>query len=304
VTPRLEERAGATVMTASLGGVDRGTFELADHFAGEVNHRERLFHEREREVIENHLIDQMAAHLHERLRDGAELVSGMNDEVETRPMSTGMKLRFKWEVDPELGDAGQRVRKLLDTSPSLWRPEQRDEVALFLRDRIDQARSDAPELPPSEQLERGLDYRLWHRFAIERYQDGRWVRLTRRTHGTSSGGEKAIALTVPQLAAASAHYLSARSDAPRLILLDEAFVGVDGDMRKKCMSLLVAFDLDVVMTSEREWGTYDTVPALSICQLATLPGIDAIHTTRWTWNGTNLKRESKGEGKSEAGTTS
>ena len=41
----------------------------------------------------------------------------------------------------------------------------------------------------------------------------------------------AVALTLPQFAAAAAHYRSAHPKAPRLILLDEVFVGVDSDMR-------------------------------------------------------------------------
>jgi hypothetical protein len=45
------------------------------------------------------------------------------------------------------------------------------------------------------------------------------------------------------------------------------------------------------MTSEREWGTYPTVPGLAIYQLATRPGIDAIGVTRWVWNGRELDSE-------------
>ena len=131
------------------------------------------------------------------------------------------------------------------------------------------------------------------RFSVERKQDGQWRRLTRRTHGTGSGGEKAVALTVPQFAAAAAHYDSADPRSPRLILLDEAFVGVDKDMRAKCMGLLAAFDLDFVMTSEREWGCYPTLPGLAIYQLAAHPQIDAVHLTRWIWNGHERTRDDR-----------
>jgi hypothetical protein len=120
---------------------------------------------------------------------------------------------------------------------------------------------------------------------VERQQDGVWRRLTRRTHGTGSGGEKAIALTIPQFAAAAAHYRTADPLAPRLILLDEAFVGIDKSMRAQCMGLLRAFDLDFVMTSEQEWGCYATLPGVAIYQLSTRPGIDAVGVTRWVWNG-------------------
>jgi len=51
------------------------------------------------------------------------------------------------------------------------------------------------------------------------------------------------------------------------------------------MGVLTQFDLDVIMTSEQEWGCYPTVPALAIYHLTTLPGLDAVGTTRWIWNG-------------------
>ncbi len=96
---------------------------------------------------------------------------------------------------------------------------------------------------------------------------------------------KAIALTVPQFAAAAAHYRTGHEHAPRMFLLDEAFAGVDAPIRSSCMGLLHTFDLDFMMTSEREWGCYATLPGLAIYQLATRPGIDAVGLTRWVWNG-------------------
>jgi hypothetical protein len=45
------------------------------------------------------------------------------------------------------------------------------------------------------------------------------------------------------------------------------------------------FDLDFMMTSEREWGCYQTLPGIAIYQLSTRPGIDAVGLTRWVWNG-------------------
>jgi hypothetical protein len=166
-----------------------------------------------------------------------------------------------------------------------WSPRDREIIGAFLQQRIQAIRAARPAGTWQDHLGEALDYRRWHRFSIERRQDGVWRRLTRRTHGTGSGGEKAIALTIPQFAAAAAHYRSADQYAPRLIMLDEAFVGVDSDMRSKCMGLLATFDLDFVMTSEREWGCYPTLPGLAIYQLASRPGVDAVGVTRFVWNG-------------------
>ena len=95
-----------------------------------------------------------------------------------------------------------------------------------------------------------------------------------------------LAASVPLFAAASSHYASAGNPhAPRLVMLDEAFAGVDDDSRAKCLGLLAAFDLDVVMTSEREWGCYSEVPGLAIAQLARIEGVAAVLVTRWEWDG-------------------
>ena len=201
------------------------------------------------------------------------------------PTSTGMKLRFTWHPRDDGPPGLSEARNRMLAHHAGWTPEQRQAVGAFLQQQIQRVREADDAGTWQQHLTAALDYRRWHAFSIERRQDGTWRRLTRRTHGTGSGGEKALALTVPQFAAAAAHYRSASDHAPRLIMLDEAFVGIDSDMRAKCMGLLDQFDLDVVMTSEREWGCYPTVPALAIAQLATRPGIDAVGVSRWLWNG-------------------
>jgi SbcC/RAD50-like, Walker B motif len=100
-----------------------------------------------------------------------------------------------------------------------------------------------------------------------------------------------LAASIPLFAAASSYYSSAASPhAPRLVLLDEAFAGVDDRARAKCLGLLAAFDLDVVMTSEREWGCYAEVPGLAIAQLSRIDGVAAVLVTRWEWDGTARTR--------------
>jgi hypothetical protein len=157
-------------------------------------------------------------------------------------------------------------------------------VSTFLRQQIEMVRASNESGTWHEHLSAAFDYRQWHRFAIERWQDGRWRPAT----GPASSGERVLTVTLPLFAAASAHYGSARVDAPRLIMLDEAFAGVDDDSRAKSMGLLSTFDLDFLMTSEREWGCYPTIQGLAIHQLARREGIDAVHISRWEWDGNRL----------------
>jgi uncharacterized protein YPO0396 len=139
-----------------------------------------------------------------------------------------------------------------------------------------------------DQLARALDYRRWHRFRVERLQDGQWRKLS----GPASSGERALGLTVPLFAAIASFYSQGSNpDAPRLMLLDEAFAGIDDAARAHCMGLIREFDLDFVITSEREWACYAELPGVSICQLQRREGIEAVFVSRWTWDGRAKRRE-------------
>jgi hypothetical protein len=48
------------------------------------------------------------------------------------------------------------------------------------------------------------------------------------------------------------------------------------------------------MTSEREWACYAELPGVSICQLQRREGIDAVHVSRWHWDGRARRLEGDG----------
>jgi uncharacterized protein (TIGR02680 family) len=283
-SPVSESHHDITIVTCPYQGQRRSMHELGRCLEDEVNQRRQLLAANEREFIENYLIGEIAHHLHHQIHSADTFVADMNAELDKHPMSTGMRLRFVWAPRSDGPPGLPEARRLLAQSQEILSPDDRNMLAGFLQARIREVDEEGEAMGWGERLERAVDYRRWHSFGVERHQAGRWQRLTKRTHGTGSGGEKAIALTIPQFAAAAAHYHNI-PHAPRLIMLDEAFVGIDSDMRAKCMDLLHQFDLDLVMTSEREWGCYPSVRGMAIYQLATRPGIDAIAVTRWVWNG-------------------
>ena len=278
-------REDVFVATAAFAGEVLAMDQLAQILLDDVTARQMLLDAKTRVILENHLLGGVSNHLRELLHGAEEQVRQMNIELECRPMSTGMKLRFVWRP-AEFAPSGMvEARGRLMQGDDDWSPAERQMLGRFLQQQIEAVFSDTEGASWQESLAEALDYRKWHWFGVERYQDGVWKRLTTRTYGTGSGGEKAVALTLPHFAAAAAFYRTADPLAPRLILLDEAFVGIDADMRAKCMGLIHVFDLDFMMTSEREWGCYPTLPGMAIYQLSTRPGIDAIGLTRWVWNG-------------------
>jgi uncharacterized protein (TIGR02680 family) len=245
---------------------------------------ERLLSDGERTIIDRHLVTEVSLQLQTLIENARTRTDEMNKEMADCATTLGIALRLVWEPVSEGLPAGlPNIRRLLLADHAAWSDDERSTVGRFLHQLIAEERIRNPAAPGTEQLLRALDYRRWHVFAADRRQNNRWERLTRKRYGTGSGGEKALMLTIPQMAAASSHYKTAAAHAPRFILLDEAFAGMDKPTRARCMGLLEAFDLDLLMTSEREWGAHATVSGIAIYQL--VADADAVAATRWIWNG-------------------
>jgi uncharacterized protein (TIGR02680 family) len=269
--------------------------QLGLRLAGEIAQRRELLTAGERKVLENHLQAEIASAVQKLLRDAERQVQSINDELKKRPTSTGVRFRLQWQTLPE-GAEGAPVgleaarSRLLNTSTDLWTAEDRRVVGEMLQQRIaaERSRADADQGGSLlEQLARALDYRRWHRFRVQRW-DGQWRPLS----GPASSGERALGLTVPLFAAVSSYYTQeSYAHAPRLVLLDEVFAGIDDAARAHCWALIREFDLDFVVTSEREWACSAELPGVAIAQLQRREGIDAVHVSRWTWDGHARRRD-------------
>ena len=269
--------------------------QLTARLDAEIAQRRELLTARERTLLENHLQAEIAAEVQRLLQAAERQVDAINKELHKRPTSTGVKFRLLWQPLPE-GAEGAPVgleaarKRLLNTSTDLWSAEDRRVVGEMLHQRIAAERLKADAIGGSllEQLAQALDYRRWHRFRVQRWQDGEWRPLS----GPASSGERALGLTVPLFAAVSSYYSQGGyAFAPRLVLLDEAFAGIDDAARAHCMGLIHEFDLDFVITSEREWACYAELPGVAICQLQRREGVDAVHVSRWTWDGRARRRD-------------
>lgn len=266
---------------------------LAMRLAEEIGQRSELLTANERAVLENHLQAEIAAEIQRLLQAAERQVDAINGELHKRPTSTGVRYRLLWQ--PLAEEEGAPVgldaarKRLLHTSADLWSADDRSVVGAMLQQRISAERERADSSGGKDgggtlldQLARALDYRHWHRFRVERWQEGHWRKLS----GPASSGERALGLTVPLFAAVASFYSQgSHALAPRLMLLDEAFAGIDDAARAHCMGLIREFDLDFVITSEREWACYAELPGVAICQLQRREGIDAVFVSRWTWDG-------------------
>ena len=252
-------------------------------FARRVDERAKdqgiLLEDRERKVLEDELLAALASQIHTRVVAARDLTRNMNADTRAKPMSSGISIGIRWaqsESDslvPKFATAAQGVREMMTdarrtASRLLERdqpgPERLAELRSVIRDMIRGYRAAHPRATYREALGAVLDYRSWHEFELVLVTPGEGEqRLTRARHSVMSGGEKSAAIHLPLFAAANALYSSAKPHCPRLIALDEAFVGIDERYKPDLFGLAVKFDLDLFMTGHDLWVTTATVPMIA-----------------------------------------
>ncbi|HEY2764614.1 MAG TPA: TIGR02680 family protein, partial [Pseudonocardiaceae bacterium] len=286
----LETDEDVQVFTAMVDGVRIGAAELLRILRDEAEQSRRDITDRERELFDQTLTGDTRRHLAARIRQAGGLVDAMNARLERVRTASRVAVRLVWQVAQDLPPGTKAARDLLLKDPVRLTEADRESLHRFFRDRIEQAKADDTAASWEQQLAQVFDYTTWHQFVVkvDRANGAGWQLLTRKLHGALSGGEKAIALHLPLFAAIAAHY-QAVPEAPRVILLDEVFVGVDSNNRGQVFELLSALDLDLMLTSDHEWCTYQELSGIAVHQLITGgDGDDAVTTARFVWNGHDL----------------
>ena len=287
----LETDQDVQVFRATVDGIRVGAAELLRTVTAERDRSHSDITAAERELFDKTLTGNTRRHLAARIRQANELVDAMNARLERVRTASNVSVRLVWQVDPTLPAGTREARSLLLKDPVRLTDHDRDALHRFFRDRIEEAKAANTATSWEQQLAQVFDYTAWHQFVvkIDRGSGHGWQLLTKKLHGALSGGEKAIALHLPLFAAVAAHYETVRS-APRLILLDEVFVGVDAINRGQVFDLLSTLDLDLVLTSDHEWCTYSELDGIAIHQLITgSDSDDAVTTARFVWNGVSLE---------------
>ncbi|MGE7436325.1 TIGR02680 family protein [Kitasatospora sp. NPDC001175] len=297
----LEADEDTHVFTASVDGVRTGATGLLATLISDRDRSQDDITAAERNLFDQTLTGDTRRHLASRIRQAGELVERMNGHLERVRTASKMAVRLVWQIHPDLPAGTRTARELLLKDPARITEADREALHAFFRGRIEEAKTRNTAATWEEQLAEVLDYTAWHQFVVklDRANGAGWQLLTKKLHGALSGGEKAIALHLPLFAAVAAHY-EAVPESPRLILLDEVFVGVDTINRGQVFALLAALDLDLVLTSDHEWCTYRELSGIAVHQLITgADGDDAVTSARFTWTGTDLLPDDAATGEPE-----
>ena len=246
-----------------------------------------LLEERERKVLEDELLAGLAQQIHSRVIAARDLVRDMDADTRSKPMSSGIAVGIRWVQSDKITDRQRAASRLLErAAPG---PERLGELRSLLREMIREYRGSHPRATYREALSSLLDYRSWHVFELLLLQPGEpEVRLTRAKHSVMSGGEKSASIHLPLFAAANALYSSAKAHCPRMIALDEAFVGIDERYKPDLFGLAVKFDLDLFMTGHDLWVTCATVPMIAHYDMYHDKTTHTVSSLLMLWDGTQL----------------
>lgn len=274
-------------------GSSRSLYQLVDILRGRIEEFELLIHNEERKLFEEILANSISSKISSRIKKAKIWIENMNSIMKFMDTSSGLQFQLKWEArgaqtEDEL-NTGELV-KLLDTDAILLKESDRRKITNHFRARIDKARryrDDGEDYSALHVIMKEvLDYRQWFEFKLFYQKTGESKReLSNNAYDKFSGGEKALSLYVPLLAALYAKYDGARKDAPRIIAMDEAFAGVDENNIESMFALIESLGFNFIMNSQSLWGDYKTVPALSIYELIRQKNSSTVLKVKYVWTG-------------------
>ena len=250
-----------------------------------------------RELLQGMIAREIADKVH-----GAQnLVDLMNERLQTISTAHQVGIRLRWRRSPELDPATEQMVKLFATLPDLRTEDENLKLRQALSRSLDEARAAQPDAPYRHIINETFNYKQWHEMSIMLKRAGeKEKKLSRNT--PLSEGEKRFVTYLPLFAAVAAscdalamnHATHKHSDAKqpgiaRFVLLDDAFAKVSEDNHAALLGLIVELDLDLIATSERLWGAYDTVPELAIVEVVRDVSLGVILLEHYQWSGNTGK---------------
>ena len=278
-----------------------GTATLADSVRAVSQQHQQvsgLLSRKQDEALRELLQGLIASEIAKRIFESKRLVEHMNRRLEEVTTAHRVGVRLRWRSSREMDDATERMVALLSKKPDLRTDDEGQELRRALSGRLDDARAEQPDVPYRQLIADTLDYKQWHEMAVMVRKGSAETRLSRST--PLSEGEKKLVTYLPLFAAARASYdaLAEQQAAPgehagiaRFVLLDDAFAKVSEDNHAALFGLLVQLDLDFIATSERLWGTHETVPALAVTEVIRDAALCTILLEHYEWDGATLRRE-------------
>ena len=281
-------------ITASWQGQKLELYGFCDTLVAAVGDLKLLIQKKDRELFENILADTVSRKLSYRIGESRKWIQAMSSLM--RQMNTSMELTFSLDWKPKKIEGPdelqtEELERLLNLDRSLLKQQDIDRVARHFRAKVHKAREAVEDrgetLNYIDLVRNALDFRQWYEFKMYMHRaDAVKKELTDNAFNKFSGGEKALAIYVPLLAAVNAQLQKADDEKhPCLIALDEAFAGVDDYNISSMFALVQQLGFDYLMNSQILWGCYATVKSLRIALLWRPANSEVVSVENYLWNG-------------------
>ncbi len=270
-------------------------YQVKEELDDKINDLNHLLNAEDKKLFEEVILRSVGDKIREKINNVEEWVENMNKLMAERGH---MQLSIHWK--PRAGETEEQMDtkdlvRQLRKKPDLMKEDDINRVIKHFKSKIEHAKRVYEDKNNFESvstlhqiIKEILDYRHWFQFVLyyKKYDMSHRAELTNTAFSRLSGGEKAMSMYIPLFAAVHSKYSEAKSEAPNIIILDEAFAGVDDENIKDMFDLVEKLGFDYIMNSQALWGDYDTVPALSICELIRYKDKpDIVTVIPYYWNG-------------------
>ncbi|MBT2732256.1 TIGR02680 family protein [Carnobacterium sp. ISL-102] len=293
VVNQMYDETQRTVLIAEYRGSRKGIQQVYEQLQEDLEYQKLMLRKDEDRLYRDIIINNLGKMIQGKVLRAEQWVQETENYMRKRHNSSGLLFSIRWK--PITGETEQQMNTrelvtILRKGPDLLRETEIEKVRQHFQSKIDYARAEAKddgkEKSFFQALTQILDYRNWFNFELH-YKKGEqdFRPLTNRAFNQMSGGEKAMTMYIPLFSAAHSRYQHAKKDAPYIVVLDEAFAGVDELNIQDMFGLIEDLNFNYVLTSQSLWGDYPNVKSLSICELIRPNSADFVTVIQYSWNG-------------------
>ncbi|MGL4988088.1 MAG: SbcC/MukB-like Walker B domain-containing protein, partial [Cetobacterium sp.] len=284
--------------TFTANRIEKPLFYLTDYLKQEIEELELLITKGDREIFEGILLEDLSRKILAIIHNSKIWIKEINNLMDNMESSSSLKLDLKWEPkkaesEGELGT--QQLINYLNTKDTLTESEKerfRNHFISKIKKAINLSASSGGDTSYYNVIKEVLDFRKWYTFTLFYFKNNeKRKEMTDNNFYQLSGGEKAISMYLPLLAALYVRYKHASQTSPRIVAMDEAFAGVDEKNIGMLFAHLESLELDYMLNSQVLWGDYETVPELAICEILREGNDDIVALINYKWNGKKMEQK-------------
>ncbi|MGM8366576.1 TIGR02680 family protein [Virgibacillus sp. W0181] len=284
----MAEQMTRIVITMNIDGERVPPRYAVKHLNERIERLEIDVNEKDRDLYERILVNTLGDTIRRKIQYVQRWEKEMKKFMEHENL---IKFRLAWKPKKRENEEQLDTLKLVEAlkRDSQWIDV--DEISSHFRSKIKLARrrhdkQNHKEYNLKEIMREELDYRKWFEFEIYfTKKNDKERKLTRKSYGELSGGQRVLAMITPVLAALYAKYSEASPECPRIFTLDEAFSRVDDDNVNIMFAYIQKLNFNYILNSQSLWGCFSSVPSLNIYELSRPENRPYVLIDSYYWNG-------------------